>query len=142
MPEFVFKAMNRLHRVLLKVTGGRVGHKVGQMPVVELTTIGRRSGEPRTVLLTAPEYSADRVVLVASKGGHDHDPAWYLNLQATPQVTITHRGEARTMVARTASDEERRALWPTIVSAYKGYEGYQRKTDRQIPVVIATPERS
>jgi deazaflavin-dependent oxidoreductase (nitroreductase family) len=79
------------------------------------------------------------VVLVASKGGDDRDPDWYLNAMAHPDVDVTMDGVTRHLRARTASPEERAELWPQIVAAYKGYDGYQHKTERPIPVVICEP---
>ncbi len=139
LPEVFFKLMNGTHRVLLTVSGGRVGRSFGGMQVLELTTVGRRSGERRTVLLTAPVIDGDDVVIVASKGGNPGHPAWYLNLQAHPEVTVLLDGTERTMTARTVTAEEKAALWPRITAAYKGYQGYQDKTDRDIPVVILSP---
>ena len=130
------KTMNALHRGILAISGGRLLADAFGMPTVELTTTGRRSGQPRSVLLTAPIHDDARVVLVASKGGDDRHPDWYRNLVANPSVEITIAGETRTMLARTASPEEKDELWPTITAAYKGYASYQRRTDRDIPVVI------
>lgn len=128
------------HRALLKVTGGRYPKKVMGMEPVELFTIGRTSGKRRATMLTAPICDQDRVVVVASKGGHEDHPDWYKNLSANPGVEIAvGGGEPEAYVARTADAEEKAALWPTITKAYKGYEGYQRNTDRDIPVVICTP---
>lgn len=112
------------------------------MPPVELHTVGRKSGQRRSTMLTAPVCEEDRVVLVASKGGHQHHPDWYKNLVANPEVELTVDGRTRPMRARTASPEEKAALWPTIVGAYRGYEGYQRNTERDIPVVICEPDDS
>lgn len=139
LPEVFFKVMNGTHRVLLTVSGGRVGRRVGGMQVLELTTVGRRSGEHRTVLLTAPLIDGDDVVIVASKGGNPGHPAWYLNLQAHPEVTVLLDGTRRTMTARTVTPEEKADLWPRITAAYRGYPGYQDKTDRDIPVVVLSP---
>ena len=109
------------------------------MPVVLLETVGRRSGEPRVTPLTAPVVDGDTVVLVASYGGDSRHPAWYLNLMTDPDVAITMNGVRREMRARTASPEEKADLWPRIVRAYRGYAAYQRRTDRDIPVVLLTP---
>ncbi|HEX7133115.1 MAG TPA: nitroreductase/quinone reductase family protein, partial [Iamia sp.] len=79
------------------------------------------------------------VVLVASKGGDDRDPLWYGNLVAQPDVEVTIAGTTTPMRARTATAEERAELWPRITTAYKGYAGYQKRTDREIPVVICEP---
>ncbi len=127
------------HRALLAVSGGRFPKKVLGMQPVELHTTGRRSGQPRSTMLTSPICEPDRIVLVASKGGHRDHPDWYKNLVAHPDVELTIDGVTRPMRARTASAEEKRELWPTITAAYRGYEGYQRNTDRDIPVVICEP---
>jgi deazaflavin-dependent oxidoreductase (nitroreductase family) len=133
------KVMSRTHRVILKVSGGRVLHSAFGMPAVELHTIGRKTGEPRTTMLTSPVHDDDRVVLVASKGGDDRHPQWYGNLTANPDVEIVIGGVTRPLRARTASAEEKATLWPQIVAAYQGYGGYQEKTERDIPVVICEP---
>lgn len=143
MPSDGFlKGMNAVHRVIMAVTGGKKGWQFGVMPVVELTTIGRKSGEKRTVLLTSPVQEGDDVVVVASRGGDDHHPAWYLNLVANPQVEVRVRGgERRTMVARTATPDERNRWWPSVEAAFKGYRAYQQKTSREIPLVVLSPVR-
>jgi deazaflavin-dependent oxidoreductase (nitroreductase family) len=138
--DFTLKTMNRVHRVLLKVSGGRIGRKLGVMPVVELATIGRKSGNTHTVLLTSPVQEGDTVVLVASRGGDDHHPAWFLNLQAQPDVEAAVGSRPlRPMRAVVADPEERSRLWPQVTSTYKGYANYQSKTDREIPLVLLTP---
>jgi deazaflavin-dependent oxidoreductase (nitroreductase family) len=136
LTDLGMKAMNVSHKAVLKVSGGKVLSTAFGMPTIRLTTIGRKSGEPRTTMLTSPVYDANRVVIVASKGGDDRDPLWYRNLTANPDVEILIEGETRKLRARTASPEEKAELWPQIVGAYKGYAGYQTKTERQIPVVI------
>jgi deazaflavin-dependent oxidoreductase (nitroreductase family) len=132
--------MNGVHRTLLKLTGGKVGWHVGGMSALELTTIGRRSGQSRTVMLTSPTREGDALVIVASRGGDDQHPAWFLNLREHPDVTVSYEGRPRQkMRARVATDAERETLWPRITAAYKGYADYQRKTDRKIPVVLLEP---
>jgi len=135
------KAMNAGHRAILKLSGGRVLSTAFGMPAVELHTIGRRSGQRRSVMLTTPIHDDDRVVLVASKGGDDRHPDWYRNLVANPDVEVVVDGALRPLRARTATAEEKAELWPQIVAAYKGYGGYQERTDRDIPVVICEPRR-
>jgi deazaflavin-dependent oxidoreductase (nitroreductase family) len=131
------KAMNAIHRVILGVTRGKAGWTAGNMPVLELTTIGRKSGEPRSCLLTSPIQENGEIVIVASRGGDDHHPAWYLNLLETPQVQVSYKGAPhKIMTARTANSEERARMWPIVAGAYKGYAGYQEKTSREIPLVI------
>lgn len=130
------KSVNALHRTVLKLSGGRLMATPLGMPTVELTTIGRKSGRRRSTLLTSPVHDDDRVVLVASKGGDDRNPEWYLNLTANADVELTIAGDTRPMRARTASPEEKAELWPQIVASYKGYDTYRTRTDRDIPVVI------
>ena len=131
------KAMNAIHRVILGVTRGKAGWTAGNMPVLELTTIGRKSGEPRSCLLTSPIQENGEIVIVASRGGDDHHPAWYLNLLETPQVQVSYKGAPhKIMTARTADAQERTRMWPIVAGAYKGYAGYQEKTSREIPLVI------
>lgn len=137
--DATFRVMNTVHRGLVRLSFGKLGWQV-KMPVLELTTTGRRSGRPRRVMLTSPAREGDALVIVASRGGDDRHPDWYLNLVAHPEVEVVYRGEPkRTMRARTATPEERARLWPTIAAAYDGYAGYQAKTDREIPVVLLEP---
>jgi deazaflavin-dependent oxidoreductase (nitroreductase family) len=130
------KGMNVVHRGLSAVSGGRLGSTVMGMTAVELHVIGRVSGRRRSVMLTAPIYETDRVVLVASKGGDDRDPDWYRNLVANPDVELTVGGTTRPMLAHTADAAERDELWPRVVAAYRGYADYQRRTEREIPIVV------
>ena len=109
------------------------------MRVVELHTVGRTSGKKRTTMLTAPIHEDGNYVLVASKGGDDRDPDWYRNLVANPDIELTVDGKTLEMTARVASDDEKAEMWPRVVEAYKGYAGYQKKTDREIPVVLLDP---
>jgi len=127
------------HRLVLTLSGGRFPKRFLGMQPVELHTIGRKTGQRRTTLLTAPICEPGRVVLIGSKGGHQHHPVWYLNLVANPDVEITIDGETRAYRARTAVGDERATLWPIVVGRYRGYEGYQRNTDREIPVVVCEP---
>ncbi len=135
--DLLLKTMNTVHRTVLKVSGGRIGWTAGNMPVLELTTIGRKSGQPRTVMLTSPLQEGDSIVIVASRGGDDVHPAWYLNLRDTPEVTVRWKGgEPKRMIARVADDDERARMWPIITEQYKNYGGYQDRTDREIPLVL------
>jgi deazaflavin-dependent oxidoreductase (nitroreductase family) len=131
--------MSSTHRAVLRLSGGRVLGTAFGMPVVELRTIGRTTGQTRTTVLTSPIDDETRVVLVASKGGDARDPQWYGNLLAHPDVEILIEGISRQLRARVASEPERAELWPQIVAVYKGYGGYQEKTERTIPVVICEP---
>ncbi|MFE0023134.1 nitroreductase family deazaflavin-dependent oxidoreductase [Amycolatopsis sp. NPDC059021] len=138
--DFALKTMNAVHRGLLKISGGRAGWRVANMPVLELTTIGRKSGQPRSVMLTSPLRDGDAIVVVASRGGDDHHPAWFLNLRDNPEVEVALQGESRRpMRARVATPEERQRLWPKITADYRNYANYQTKTDREIPLVLLEP---
>ena len=138
--DLQLKAMNAVHRALLTISFGRLGWRVGGMPVLELTTTGRKSRQPRTVMLTSPVQQGDAIVIVASRGGDDHHPAWFLNLRDHPDVEVAFAGKPKQpMRARVATSEERAALWPQVTADYKGYAGYQTKTDREIPLVLLEP---
>jgi deazaflavin-dependent oxidoreductase (nitroreductase family) len=139
LADIGFKAMSQAHRTIVRLSGGRVLGSASGMPVVELHTVGRTSGRPRSTMLTAPVIDGDRVVLVASKGGDDRDPDWYRNLVAHPEIELTMAGLRRPMRARRASAEDKAELWPHVVAAYKGYGSYQRRTERDIPLVICEP---
>ena len=137
--DLQMKGMNAVHKTVLKLSGGRLLNSFGTMPVVELHTMGRSSGKRRSTMLTAPIHDDGTYVLVASRGGDDRDPDWYRNLVANPEIELTVDGETLELTARIASAEEKAEMWPRIVEAYKGYAGYQKKTDRNIPVVVCEP---
>lgn len=138
--DAMLKAMNTIHRGLLKISGGRVGWTGAKMPVLELTTVGRKSGAKRSVMLTSPYQDGDTWVIVASKGGEDTHPAWFLNLRDTPEVEVVWQGDPKkAMVARVLSSEERAEIWPKITEKYSNYGGYQEKTEREIPLVSLEP---
>jgi deazaflavin-dependent oxidoreductase (nitroreductase family) len=136
-----FKTMNAAHRCILRLSGNRLLTAPMGMAGVELSVMGRRSGRWRVTLLTAPILDDRRVVLVASKGGDDRDPEWFRNLVVHPDIelTVVRTGEKRLLRARVASPEEKAELWPTVVAAYHGYAGYQKRTRRDIPLVICEP---
>ena len=136
----VQRAATKLHNSLFRATGGRVGGSIpGSGPVLLLTTNGRKTGRERTVPLLYLRDGED-LVLVASNGGTASHPTWCLNLRANP-VAKVELGDRRLRVrAREASREEKGRLWPRLVEMYGGYEVYQEKTDRPIPVVILHPE--
>jgi deazaflavin-dependent oxidoreductase (nitroreductase family) len=137
--DTVFKVVTRFHKIVFDLSKGRLTGKASGMPVVKLTTIGRRSGQPRSTMLTSPLHDDDRVVLVASYGGDDRDPMWYSNLVANPDVDVTMNGSTRAMRARVAEGDERTQLWEELTAHHDNYAGYQRKTARQIPVVVLEP---
>ena len=129
------RAMGRSHRAIYRLTRGRLLGRVAGMPVLLLTTTGRRSGRARTTPLTYFEFGSDLVV-VASNGGEDRPPAWWLNLCDNPRATITRGTRTEQVVARAAADDEYAHLWPTITSTHAGYAAYARRTARPIPVML------
>jgi deazaflavin-dependent oxidoreductase (nitroreductase family) len=131
------KALSAFHRGLYSASGGRVGRRIAGMPVLLLTTVGRRSGKRRTVPLTYFD-DGEAIVLVASYGGRPHNPDWFENLLVNPEVEVAVRGDAQRMTARRATPDERARLWPRIIETYDGYRVYQAKTDREIPLAILT----
>jgi deazaflavin-dependent oxidoreductase (nitroreductase family) len=138
--DAVLKTMNAVHRGMLKLSAGRVGWTAAKMPVLELTTIGRKSGRPRAVMLTSPLQDGSTIVVVASRGGDDHHPAWFLNLRDNPDVEVKLQGGAKQkMHARVADVDERARLWPKVTADHKNYAGYQTKTSREIPLVLLEP---
>ncbi len=134
-----FRILNLVHRSIVHLTGGRVGDSAFGVPAVELHTVGRKSGLPRSTMLLAPVVDGDRVVLVASKGGDDRNPDWYRNLLAQPEIELTMANRRRPMRARPASPAEKAELWPRVVAVYRGYGSYQRRTERDIPLIICEP---
>jgi deazaflavin-dependent oxidoreductase (nitroreductase family) len=116
-------------------TDGEDGHEWQGTTTLILTTTGRRSGEQRPTPLIYGTHG-DAYLVVASKGGADEPPAWYLNLEADPHVTVQVKGDRFEARARTATPEEKPEMWRTMVGRWSAYEDYQRKTDREIPVVV------
>ena len=134
------KAFNVFHRNLFEISKGKgLLGAAGGMRAVKLTTTGRKSGKERETMLTTPITVGDEVILVASWGGDDRHPMWYLNLQANPEVTVMHDGKEYKAIARTLDSDEKAEIWPKVTSKYKGYAGYQEKTDRDIPLVGCKP---
>lgn len=123
------------------MTGGLVGRRLVDNDMLLLTSRGHVTGEEHTVPLLYLR-SGRTLVVVASYGGRSSHPTWYENLVADPRVEVQVSRTRTTMIARTASDEERSKWWPTIAVAYPGYLNYESKTDREIPVVILEPECS
>ncbi len=135
----IIQVMSRLNTWIYRATNGRLGGRfLRGAPVMLLTTVGARSGERRVAPLIYVR-DGERVVVVASKGGMDHHPQWYRNLVANPDVEVQIGAAVRPMRARTASREEKAALWPKAVAVYRDYDDYQARTARDIPVVVLEP---
>ena len=118
-----------------RLTGGRIGGTLRGVDILLLDHVGRKSGTRRTNPLLYIE-DGDDLVIVASKGGSRKHPAWWLNLRDSPRTTVQVGGERREVVARQASAEERARLWPRLVEVWPDYEAYQRRTSREIPVIV------
>jgi deazaflavin-dependent oxidoreductase (nitroreductase family) len=138
--DLTLKAMNAAHRVVLALSRGRFGWTAMNMPVLELTTTGRTTGRPRSVMLTSPVQDGSTLVVVASRGGDDKPPAWLLNIQHDPDVSVVLQGAAaRRMRARVATADERARLWPLVVADHTNYADYQQRTSREIALVLLEP---
>ena len=126
--------------MVIRMSFGRAGWNAAKMPVIKLTTIGRKSGRPRSVMLTSPYQENDSLVIVASKGGSDTPPDWLLNLEKEPNVEVSIQGTPSvTMRAEVADENERNRLWPEIIKDYSNYGDYQTKTSRVIPLIFLRP---
>ena len=123
------------HVRVYRETGGERGYRWRGATVLLLTTTGRSSGEERTTPLIHRTDNG-RWIVIASKGGAPEHPAWYLNLEADPEVTIQVEADVVPVVATTAEGEERSRLWSMMKEVWPAYDEYQAKTDREIPVVV------
>lgn len=132
------KWATRLHASLFRATNGRIGGRMVGSPVLLLVTTGRRSGLRRTTPLLYLE-DGDRQVIVASNGGTPKHPVWWLNLQANSAAMVEIAGRKTRVRATEAQGEERGRLWKRLVQMYGPYESYQKRTDREIPVILLEP---
>jgi deazaflavin-dependent oxidoreductase (nitroreductase family) len=137
-PLFI-KMMSTTHEVWYRLTGGILGGSMMGRPILLLATTGRKTGQRRTTPLMYLE-DGENLVVIASNGGHANHPGWWLNLTADPRAEVQLRNRKKRVTAEEATGEDRERLWRDIVDVYSGYEGYQRSTDRKIPVVILRPE--
>ena len=130
--------MSRMHVFWYRLTNGVIGGRIRGASVLLLSTVGRKSGNKRTTPLLYLE-DGENLVLVASNGGPDRNPAWFTNLKQNLVVEVQVRGERGRMRAEQAPWQEKSRLWPLVTGMYHQYEDYQRKTEREIPVVILRP---
>ena len=139
IPSVLWPLFDRLfkgHVALYRLTNGVIGQRFpGAPPMLLLDHVGAKTGKLRTTPL-AYVTDGDRYVIVASKGGHPKNPAWFHNVLASPDVRIQVGARRMTVRGRTATSKERERLWPKVVEAYRGYQGYQDRTSREIPLVI------
>ena len=131
----IVRTISKLNAALYRASGGRLGATVRGAPVLLLTTIGRRTGKPRTAPLLYLE-DGDDLAVVASYGGSPTHPIWFQNLLANPDAEVEIGRERRRVRARVAEPAERARLWALLAGMYPPYQDYQRKTTREIPVVI------
>jgi F420H(2)-dependent quinone reductase len=139
--RFLIRAVSRAHGGVYRASGGRLLGHVAGMPVLLLTTTGRRSGTPRGAVLMYFRDGADLVV-IGSFGGSDLPPAWWLNLQRDPQASVLIGGTTSKVTARAATAEEHDRLWPLVTTTHPGYARYQERTARPIPIVLLTAEEA
>jgi deazaflavin-dependent oxidoreductase (nitroreductase family) len=134
----VMRLLFQLHRWAYRRSRGRVGARFLGVPMLLLTTTGRRTGRPHTTALTYLK-DGEHLVVVASNGGARQHPAWFLNLRASPHAQVQVGSMLYGVRASEAAGAERERLWTGMIQLYRGYRGYQARTARRIPVVILEP---
>lgn len=135
MRDRTAKNLSTLHAALYRLTRGVIGRRLVDNDMLLLSTTGRHSGKPHTVPLLYLR-DGDDLVVIASWGGRDNHPDWYLNIQSEPAATVQILGAKISVTAKTAAAADRTRLWEQVVTAYDGYQEYQSRTEREIPVVI------
>ena len=133
------KGTSERHVAIYRRTGGLLGGRIRALPVLLLTTTGRKSGEQRTQPLNYLRYGSSYVV-AASNSGRDIYPAWFLNLQSNPRASVQVRRKVVPVIARVATPEEHERLWAELTSKGRNYAEYTRMTERDIPMLILQPE--
>ena len=136
--RIVMKVLGTIHRTLYRASDGKLGRTFFGSSVLLLTTTGRKTRRPRTWPLSYLS-EGNRLIVLAANGGQSNNPAWYTNLRANPRVSVQLGERTRLMIAQTAEGDERARFWARAVREYPAYEDYQRKTNRQIPIVILRP---
>ena len=136
--EALFKIFIRFQIAAFRLTNGRAMSAIRGMPILLLTTVGRKTGKRRTTPLMYIR-DGERYVITASNNGKARHPAWFHNLQASPQAQIEIPGERLDASASVATQIERDRLWPQLVSKAPFFDGYQRNTSRLIPMVLLKP---
>jgi len=139
--NLVAPIVHHVDTFFLHLSGGRWDiARLAGLPVIEVTTIGAKSGQKRTLPLAGLPDGAN-FVLIASNFGRERTPAWYYNLKANPECVIKKKGQAGTYIARETEGEERERYWDLAVSYYVGFETYkQRASHREIPVMVLEPK--
>jgi F420H(2)-dependent quinone reductase len=135
---WALKTFGKLHIPLYRASRGRLFGRLDRAPVLLLTTVGRRSGRPRTAPVV---YLADgeRLIVIGSNAGHDKAPAWSLNLEANPVAEVELGSERRNVLARIAAGDERAELWRKVNEMYSGFDDYSARTTREIRLFVLEP---
>ncbi|HEY3070195.1 MAG TPA: nitroreductase family deazaflavin-dependent oxidoreductase [Gaiellaceae bacterium] len=141
MRRWLFRLTTRVHTPLYRLTKGRIGGSMGRAPILILTTTGRKTGELRSNPLLY-QQDGDAYLVVASAGGQPKNPAWYRNLEANPEAEIQVKDRTLPVRAETAGPDRRPRLWQKMTAVWPGYDEYQTKTEREIPVVVLSPRTS
>ena len=135
---WALKTFGKLHIPLYRASGGRLFGKLDRAPVLLLTTVGRRSGQPRTAPVVYLS-DGDRLIVVGSNAGHERTPAWSLNLESNPVAEVELGREHRNVLARIAEGEERAELWRKMNEMYSGFDDYSTRTARDIHLFVLEP---
>lgn len=137
-PKRVIRFFTALNVLIYRLSGGRLMNRMEGAPICLVTMTGRKSGKLKTIALMYTPHGED-VLLVASLGGAPAHPVWYYNLKAQPQIEIQAGTVRRKMLAREATAQEKRTLWPVAVANYRSFDAYQKRTTRDIPLFICSP---
>lgn len=135
----LLKAIAKIHTLLMRISGGRIGNKMGGNHILLLHHIGAKSGKKYATPLAYVE-DGDAFAIIASAGGQSNHPGWYHNLKANPNATIEIMGEAQSVKAQVAPKEKRDKLWAEITAEFSQFAEYQKKTSREIPIVLLHPQ--
>jgi deazaflavin-dependent oxidoreductase (nitroreductase family) len=137
-PKRIIRFFTALNVLIYRLSGGRLMNRLEGAPICLVTMTGRKSGKKKTIALMYTPHGQE-VLLVASLGGAPQHPVWYYNLKAQPQIELQAGRVRRKMVAREASPEEKRLLWPVVVANYPSFAAYQQRTTREIPLFVCSP---
>lgn len=139
--QLLARTIHHLDGLMLRLSNGRstAATLLTGLQILSLTTTGAKSGLPRTVPLVAIPYGVEQLVIIASNWGQAKHPAWYYNILAHPEVTVTQNGRTQPYLARETAGDERAACWQAALATYPGYAAYKRRTTRRIPVILLDP---
>ena len=139
---FLAVVLHRVDKFLLRVTDGRYAFpQLVGLPIIQLTTTGAKSNQPRTMPLVGL-FDGDKIALIATSYGRKHSPGWYYNLKAHPECSVLHNGTSRKFIAREMYGQEYQSYWQLGVSYYAGYEKYkERAAHRHIPIMLLEPKK-